>query len=170
MTYQAPSSHRFREDCDILTNEIRGFTVALLKFFIENKSCDWPIVYRELENMNGEIHKMLVKIDKYEENREQKLSRSLTLDENHSSKRSSRRDDLSLANEIEKNSEVLKNVNERLAQLTQVIEKSKLASESKNSYIDNSNDSSQNPLDALEILKNLQFSNVSTENSGLFLF
>ena len=166
----APSSNRFREDCDILTNEIRGFTVGLLKFFIENKSCDWPIVYRELENMNGEIQKILVKINKSEENNEQKLSRSWVPDENEFTEYSKNRDEFSLADEIEKNSEVLKDVHKRLEhieRLTHTVEESKLANESKSSYKE---DSSQNPLDALEILKNMQFSSASIENSGLFLF
>jgi hypothetical protein len=49
----------FQEDSEILNNQIRSFTIALIKFFIQNKTCEWATIHKELDSMNGSIQKVL---------------------------------------------------------------------------------------------------------------
>jgi hypothetical protein len=61
------------EDCEILNNQIRSFTVALIRFFIQNETCEWTMIQQQLNSMNRSIQHLL---NSFETTRDEGLQRS----------------------------------------------------------------------------------------------
>lgn len=133
MTFVVSETKTYQHDLDKSTNEIRGFIVSLIKFFAQNKTCDWPMIYQELNNMNSQVDILLEQIKLRQErliiNREN-VRETFSIDDEDTESDygptlsnpfdftpSSDEGSLPFDVEIKKNSEVLEEINKRLGNL-----------------------------------------------------
>jgi hypothetical protein len=62
MTFVLSETSDLQQDLNIVNNEIRGFIISLFRFFSESKINDGPLVYEELNNMKGQLAILLEQI------------------------------------------------------------------------------------------------------------